>query len=230
MKNSLKQMMRTPVRTGLFLILMMFAAFLMTLGSCIWLKESRTMAQYEERFVTIGTVRQIPDSFEQTLRWNAETKDYDVIKKAQYSTYYTAEDMLFPEAEYIAGPEQRAFYGSYVPEYLMRRKSLNLNEMGRSSLIAEFSPQEDCVPDESIQIKITRVIGGDEQMEGMLEWFCDHMNPEPEMLYKDKTYVAILEHNYYIHGSAYDEIINEKSMQEVYVGLEYVPSSLESGL
>ena len=108
MINSLKQMARTPVRTVLFLILMFFAALLLTLGTCIWLKGNRTMAQYEERFMTIGTVRQIPDSFEQTLQWNAETKDYDVRKKAQYSSYYTPADMLFPGAEYIAEPEQRA--------------------------------------------------------------------------------------------------------------------------
>ena len=57
MKNSLKQMMRTPLRTGLFLILMVFAAFLMPLGSRIWMKGNRTMAQYEDRFMTVGTVR-----------------------------------------------------------------------------------------------------------------------------------------------------------------------------
>lgn len=101
MKNSLKQMMRTPVRTVLFLGLMVFAALLMTLGAGIWLKGTQTLAQYEDRFMTIGTVRQIPDSFEQKLTWNAETKDYDVRKSAQYSDYYTPEDLLFPEAEYL---------------------------------------------------------------------------------------------------------------------------------
>ena len=57
MKNSLKQMARTPLRTGLFLILMVFAAFLMTLGTRIWMKGNRTMAQYEDRFMTVGTGR-----------------------------------------------------------------------------------------------------------------------------------------------------------------------------
>ena len=144
MINSLKQMARTPVRTVLFLILMFFAALLLTLGTCIWLKGNSTMAQYEDRFMTIGTVRQIPDSFEQTLQWNAETKDYDVRKNAQYRSYYTPEDMLFPEAEYIAGPEQRAFYTSYGPEYLMYNVSVNPSALSMGSLIAEFSPTEDC--------------------------------------------------------------------------------------
>ena len=165
-------MMRTPVRTVLFLILMIFAALLMTLGACIWLKGTSTMAQYEDRFLTIGTVRQIPDSFEQTLEWNAETRDYDVIKRAQYSSYYTPEDMLFPDAEYLAEPEQRAFYTSYVPEYLMYNNSINPDAIAWN-LIAEFSPMEDCMPNESVQIKITKVIGGDERLEGVVDYFCD---------------------------------------------------------
>lgn len=228
MKNSLRQMARTPVRTVLFLVLMVVAALLLTLGTCIWLKGNRTMARYEDRFMTIGTVRQVPDSFEQTLQWNAETKDYDVRKYAQYSSYYTPEDMLFKEAEYIAGPEQRAFYISYGPEYLMYGVSLNPSALSKGSLVAEFSPMEDCIPDETVKIKITKVIGGDQRMEGVVDNFCDHMNPNPEMLYQDKTYAAILNTYLYIHGSMYDELM--KSKNEVHIGLEYIPDSLETGL
>lgn len=228
MKNSLKQMARTPLRTGFFLILMVFAAFLMTLGTCIWMKGNRTMAQYEDRFMTIGTVRQIPDSFEQTLQWNAETKDYDVIKSAQYSHYYKAEDLLFPEAVYLAKPEQRAFYTSYGPDYLMYSVSVNPSAVSTGALIAEFKPMEDCLPDESVKIQITKVIGGDPRMEGVVGNFCDHMNPDPKMLYQDKTYAALLHSYLYIHGSMYDELM--KSKNEVYIGLEYIPASLETDL
>lgn len=228
MKNSLKQMMRTPLRTVLFFILMVFAALLMTLGVCIWSKSTKTMTQYENRFMTIGTVRQIPDSFEQELLWNAETKDYDVIKRAQYSSYYTPQDLLFPEAEYIADPEQRAFYISYVPEYRTRYQVQNPDAINMSSLIAEFSPIEDCVPDESVQIEITKVIGGDPRLEGVVDYFCDHRNPNPEPLYKDRTYVAVLDHGLYIHGKAYEEKM--KSKNEVHIGLEYIPGSLETGI
>lgn len=228
MKNSLKQMMRTPVRTALFLVLMIVAALLLTLGTCIWLKGNRTMAQYESRFMTIGTVRQVPDSFEQTLQWNAETKDYDVRKSAQYSSYFMPEDMLFPGVEYIAKPEQRAFYISYGPEYLMYSVSLNPSALSSSVLIAEFKPMEDCMPDESVKIQITKVVGGDQRMEGVVDNFCDHMNPNPKMLYKDKTYVAALQTYLYIHGSMYDELM--KSKNEVHIGLEYIPGSLETGL
>ena len=229
MKNSLKQMMRTPVRTILFLTLMVFAAFLMTLGAGIWLKGNRTLEQYEDRFMTIGTVRQIPDSFEQELLWNAETRDYDVKKNAQYSSYFTPEDLLFPGAEYIAGPEQRSLFIAYQPEYTTLYKSMNTEPLSWSALIAEFSPVEDCVPSESVQIRITKVIGGDPRLEGVVDYFCDHRNPTPEMLYKDKTYVAMLGHQgFSIHEKAYEEKMQSKS--EVRIGLELVPYSLESEL
>ena len=229
MKNSLKQMMRTPVRTLLFLGLMVFAALLMTLGASIWQKGNRTMAQYEDRFMTVGTVRQIPDSFEQAFIWNAETKDYDVRKSAQYSDYYTPDDLLFPGAAYLAGPEQRSFYTSYQPEYLMLYESLNPNGIAWGSVIAEFSPMEDCMPDESVPIQITKVIGGDPRLEGVVDYFCDHNNPNPEMLYKDKTYVAMLGHQAsYIHGKVYEEKMQSKN--EVNIGLEMLPVSLESDM
>ena len=229
MKNSLKQMMRTPVRTILFLTLMVFEALLMTLGAGIWLKGNRTLEQYEDRFMTIGTVRQIPDSFEQELLWNAETRDYDVKKNAQYSSYFTPEDLLFPGAEYIAGPEQRSLFIAYQPEYTTLYKSMNTEPLSWSALIAEFSPVEDCVPSESVQIRITKVIGGDPRLEGVVDYFCDHRNPTPEMLYKDKTYVAMLGHQgFSIHGKAYEEKMQSKS--EVRIGLELIPYSLESEL
>lgn len=227
MRNSLKQMMRTPVRTILFLGLMVFAALLMTLGASIWLKGTQTMAQYEDRFMTIGTVRQIPDSFAQKLTWNAETKDYDVRKSAQYSDYYTPDDLLFPEAEYLAKPEQRAFYISYQPEYLMTNVSVSPNAILYGIFIAEFSPMEDAVPDQSMPIQITKVIGGDPRLEGVVDYFCDHRNPNPEMLNKDKTYVAMLGfQGTYIHGKVYEEKMQSKN--EVHIGLEMLPFSLES--
>ncbi len=227
MKNSWKQMMRTPVRTVLFLGLMVFAALLMTLGAGIWLKGTQTLAQYEDRFMTIGTVRQIPDSFEQKLTWNAETKDYDVRKSAQYSDYYTPEDLLFPEAEYLVEPEQRAFYISYQPEYVMTNVSVSPNEVLYGIFIAEFSPMEDAVPDQSVPIQITKVIGGDPRVEGMVDYFCDHRNPSPEMLYKDKTYVAMMGfQGVYIHGKVYEEKMQSKN--EVHIGLEMMPFSLAS--
>lgn len=229
MKNSLKQMLRTPVKTAFFLILIFFAALLMTLGSSIWIKGIRTMAKYEDSFVTIGTVRQTPDFYEETMEWDAEFKEYNVSKKEHYDSYYTTDDLLFPGAEYIVEPEQRAFYSSYVPQYAMAWREWTLpTAIDYGYYITEFSLKEDCLPSESYQFQYTKMVGGDEKMEIAVEYFCDHTNPEPEMMYQDKTYVARLISGAYMHGWAYDAVVSGKSLYGVIVHRELMPASLDS--
>lgn len=229
MKNSLKQMMRTPVRTVFFLVLMVFSALLMTLGSNIWMKGIKTMAQYEDSFMTIGTVRQKPDSYEETMEWDAEFKEYNVMKKAQYDSYDTVDALLFPEAEYICEPEQRAFYSSYVPQYSMTWRKYTLpTAIDRGHYITEFSPKIDCLPSESYQFQYTKMIGGDEKMEIAVEYFCDHNNREPEMMYHDKTYVARLVLGVDVHGWAYDKIMSGKTLYGTYIPFELQPAPLDS--
>ncbi len=78
------------------------------------------------------------------------------------------------------------------------------------------------MPDESAPVQITKVIGGDPRLEGVVDYFCDHRNPSPEMFYKDKTYVAMMgSQGIYIHGKVYEEKMQSKS--EVHIGLEMVP-------
>lgn len=226
MKNSIKQMMRTPVRTVCFFLLLAFSALMMTLGASLWIKNEQAAAEYEAQFVTIGTVSQKAKSFEQTMIWDAQKKDYWLWKRAQYDSYYTVEDLLFPGAEYLAEPEQRAYYGSWVPEYVTMAQASAATSNG---LLAEFSPLEDCRPKESVQIKITKVWGGNESMENSVVFFCDHENPEPDMLYKDKTYAARLGTSaYYAHGKKYEQV---KASSPIWNGrLEYVPFSMDSSL
>ncbi len=225
MKNSLKQMMRTVF----FLILMVFAALLMTLGSNIWIKGTRTMARYEDSFVTIGTVRQKPDSYEETMVWDAEFKEYSVSKKEHYDSYETIDAVLFPGVEYIMEPEQRAFYSSHVPQYSMTWRKYTLpTAIDWGHYITEFSPREDCLLSESYQFQYTKVVGGDKKMEIAVEYLCDHNNPEPEMIYHDKTYVARLVVGTHVHGWAYDKIMSGKTLYGTYVPRELYPAPLDS--
>ena len=94
MRNSLKQMLRTPMRTALFFLLLTAASLLLTLGAALFIRNRQAAAQYEEQFITIGTVRQKADSFGQTLVWDAAQKDYSIIRTAQYDSYLTVEDLL----------------------------------------------------------------------------------------------------------------------------------------
>ena len=226
MKNSFKQMMRTPIKTTLFFLLNVFAALLMTLGVCIWQKSSSMIDKYEDQFVTIGTVHQRPESFEQIRTWDAEEKSYSMFKRAQYASYDTVEDLDIPGVTYLAGPEQRAHYGSYTPQYIKFWRNLYPNGLATEALVAEFTPLEDCIPEESVKIRITKVLGGDSRLEGTTLWFCDHDDPEPEMLYQDKTYAAFLSCYGYFHGERAEEARKESPM----MSLEYAPASLSSQL
>ena len=226
MRNSLKQMLRTPMRTALFFLLLTAASLLLTLGAALFIRNRQAAAQYEEQFITIGTVRQKADSFGQTLVWDAAQKDYSIIRTAQYDSYLTVEDLLIPGAEYAAGPEQRAYYGSWAQEYVTASQAENAFS---NELVAEFSPLEDCMPDETVQIQITKVLSGNTAMENAVVFFCDHENPEPEMLYQDKTYVARISYSVYqAHGETYEEAKAASPMLEG--RLEYVPLSLSSQL
>lgn len=191
MKNSLKQMMRTPVRTVLFVILLILAAFLTAFGANLWLVNKKSTADYEGKFMTVATVNQKASSVSRNFVWDAKRKEYVVDNHSEYDSYLPVAALLFEGAEYLSGPEKRSYYGSYAPEYVHHTMSV---PSASSMAVVEFSPLKDCVPKESVQIKITKVFGDDKgfYVPGMKLWFCDHENPNPEMMYKDKTYVAYL--------------------------------------
>lgn len=226
MRDSIRQMFRTPVRTVLFIVLLTFAALLMTLGAGLYIKNEKDVAEYEQKFITIGTVSQKPESFQQVNEWDAEKKNYQIRRKAQYTSYYTTGDLLFPEAGYLAEPEQRAYYASWVPDYATTNQEGSVYDSG---LVAEFSPLEDCVPGEAVQIKITKVFGGDPKMEGAVVFLCDHSNPEPKMLYQDKTYAAYIGLSYYAHGETYEKAAEESPMLASGT-VEYIPYSIASSI
>ncbi|MDO5540404.1 MAG: ABC transporter permease [Eubacteriales bacterium] len=193
MKNSLKQMLRTPVRTILFLILLVLAAFLTAFGANLWLVNKKSMASYENKFMTIATVKQKASSISRNLVWDAERKEYVIWNRSEYDRYIPVSELLFEGADYLSGPEKRSYYGSYTPEYVHPSESAAGTNPGSTGVI-EFSPLEDCVPEEAVQIEVRKVLGEGVSFfhEGQKLWFCDHENPDPEKMYKDKTYVAYI--------------------------------------
>lgn len=65
MKNSLKQIFRTPLKTGLFCMIFIFGTMLFTVG----LEISEKINTADETFVTIGTVRQKEQSTIMKGQW-----------------------------------------------------------------------------------------------------------------------------------------------------------------
>lgn len=186
-RNSMRQLFRMRGRVVLFLLLLILASGLCSIGRGFLIMNQAKMEAYEDSFMTIGTVEQKADQVKERMIWDAEDKNYHIFNTGVYDSYVPLSVLDFEGADYLSGPERRCFYGSYMPEYEMYDMGMCLSE------IVEGSPVEDAVPDHPIAFQVSRVLGGQGGIrEGHVISFCDHYNPKPEKLYADKTYVMSL--------------------------------------
>lgn len=186
-ENSMRQLFRMKGRAVLFLLLLIFASGLCSIGRGFLIMNRAKMEAYEDSFMTIGTVEQKADQVKERMIWDAEDKNYHIFNTSVYDSYVPLSALCFEGADYLSGPEKRCFYGSYMPAYEMYDMGMSLSE------IVEGSPVEDAVPDHPIAFQVSRVLAGQGGIsEGHVISFCDHYNPKPEKLYADKTYVMSL--------------------------------------
>ena len=119
--NSIRQILRTPLRSGLFLVLISLSATLLTLGVVLYRMGDQNMRRLEEVFMTIGLVSQPADSYETGKIWDAENKEYYEYSTAIYDEYIKPEALLFEGADYIQPPVHRPYYGAYDPSFTYLR-------------------------------------------------------------------------------------------------------------
>lgn len=214
MDYSLKQLFRMKTQTICLLGFMVIIGAFLALSSNLLIQNAVNVKEFEEKFTTIGTVEQKPSSVSQSLVWDARKQDYTIRQHPEYTSIYLPEQLMFENAGYIHKPEKRNYYGSFGPEYQLSNSNENYEE---SVLIVIFSPEEDCIPKESVKINIETVLSGQKLTQA---WFCAHNEKNPEPLYKDKTYIAQLTYWYsQVHGS---------NVQEGDRSVEYVPVAATS--
>ena len=201
-RNSIRQILRTPLKSVLFLVLISLSAALLTLGVVLYRINDQNMQRLEKVFVTIGLVSQKPDRFETQKIWDAEKKDYIYSYSTPiYDSLLTPDVLLFEGANYIFPPVHRQYYGAYDPSFKYPDNSyIRLAAQTRERFpIVEVTPLEDCVPDHTVRLKLVRELYGLNGIAGreMQGWetvlFCDHYNANPQPLYAGKTYVMALE-------------------------------------
>lgn len=154
MKNSLKQMLRTPWKTGLlFLLLVVTTLLLLFSGGMLW-ETIQRIEIVENEFTTVGTVEQLPVST-RTMTYPDPCWDVYQPTVTDYGEWLTPEDLLFEGAEYIQPPENRPLYLSYLPDYAVAKPDTEVDRFH----IAEFTPLEDSDwSDGPIEVKITKVL------------------------------------------------------------------------
>ena len=128
-KNSMRQLFRMKGRAALFLLLLIFASGLCSIGREFLVTNQAKMEAYEDSFMTIGTVEQKADQVEERRIWDAEIKDYRIYNSSVYDSYVPLSVLDFEGADYLSGPERRCFYGSYMPEYEMYGLGMSLSEI-----------------------------------------------------------------------------------------------------
>ncbi len=194
-KKSLLRLRRTPVRTMLFFALVAFATALLAAGCGLWQMCRTNMLRFESLFQTIGTVEQKPERYVRSETWYADLGDYKVRNKAEYGEIIVPSVLDFEGADYLKGPEKRAWYAAYLPDYEMLDAGTGVTHV----MVVEASPTEDAVPAGPVEMEIKNFLYTYYPYNSPKFYFCDHNNPSPEKLYADRTYIMCVS-DYIPHG------------------------------
>ena len=196
-RNSLRQLMRTPVKTLAFLVLLSLAVTFSMLGFQLWAGARDNIDRIDKAYMTIGTVEQMANSVGTDRNWNAETKDYTYFTYQGYGGIVPDSVLDFEGAGYIVKPEKRPVYGAYLEGFVMSSDPDWEYRYDDGFLIAELQPYEDCMTDKPVRMKVKRMLRGTLKDYVDEIWFCDHWNDTPIQLYADKTYILSLQQDYH---------------------------------
>ena len=188
-RSSLIRLVRTPVKTVLFFLLLGFTVALVCAGGNLWKLCGDNQERFETIFTTIGTVEQRPERVEQEAIWEADRGEYRYRNSRVYGEAVSADVLDFEGAGYLSGPEQRAYYEAMSQDYVMRE---DYEGKGGQAMIIEASPLEDCVPAGPVKIEVKRVLFSTYPVNTSPIYLCDHNTEHPQMLYADKTYLMVL--------------------------------------
>ena len=142
MKNSLKQILRTPARTSLFFVLMMMATLLLVFSASLLSETEQRIDEVERTFTTVGRVEQPPVMTDViTATWETECWGYNLSTDDIWDVRVSVEDLQFEGANYVTAPEFRPYYMVEHPDW---DHTLPVESSGRRWYhIFEFTALED---------------------------------------------------------------------------------------
>lgn len=186
MRNSIKQLCRTPFKMIAFFVLITASAVLLMVGFGLWMRTTQQLNETESVFTTIGTVTQIETQMKTESQWDAGLKEYINSAYPVYDSFVPVSALQFEGANYLQGPEKRPYYGAHLGDY---KGKIDSFKAANYYFFVEFSPVEDCIPTEPVLVNIKRVLSGDAHGSEQF-WFCDHYTENPAPLEAGKTYIA----------------------------------------
>lgn len=190
-KNSLRQLMRTPVKTFFFLILLVLTVAFFMLGFNLWSVSKKNMDKIESTFTTIGTVQQKATAIATGASWDGWSKTYRYFSHPTYNSLIPPSVLDFEGANYIVKPEKRPYYVAYSSDYVVDENPYTDIILDSEWLIVEMQPFEDCVPSAPARMKVTKVLSGDLGYSDEI-YFVDFTAEHPKPMYARKTYIIAL--------------------------------------
>lgn len=218
---SMKQMLRSPVKSILFFLLVGVSAFLLALGGNLWKMNSDMLKEFEDIFETVGTVDQKRDHIETGARWDAGKGEYTWDHYAMYGERISDEVLDFEGAGYILDAKQRPYFGALIDQKVRGTGNMDL-------LVAEVTPLETGIADSSFPVRVEKVLAG-ELNTGDTIYICDHFSfedgeYEARRFEKGKTYIMMLDDITFVHGPRVTHIAPEEYVTE-YMPVNSVASS-----
>ena len=99
-RNSLRQMRRTPLRTAVFFFLILAATAMLAVGINLWNINRESIRELEQGFTTIGTVEQRRETSSYEAVWDAQEKDYTYRAQQDYGRWVSTEELDFEGADF----------------------------------------------------------------------------------------------------------------------------------
>lgn len=195
-RNSVKQVVRTPARTVLFVLLLAAITAFLTIGIGLHLSATRSIALADSAFTTIGVIshrdRQTPD-FNQ----------YDIINY-DYSP--------ITDSQHVKSLDYRVMLAGVAEEmHTVWEGSPFVSRSGTYSSVIEFTPRKSVAAGEPVQIRVLKVLhsyGGSSggytrralqvgDIVELVQWDDDSTDEEFHDLQAGKSYVAA---GWLLHG------------------------------
>lgn len=187
-KKGLIRLLRTPVRTAFFFLLLTFTVALVCAGGNLRKMCADNMKRFEQIFTTIATVEQKPEKTVQAAGWRADKKAYRYVNVPVYGETISPDVLDFEGAGYLSGPDRRACYMAQAPECRLRDDDRGMWHF----MIVEASPVEDCVPSDPVKMELKRVLFSYYPITFPDFYYCAHFEEHPAPMYADKTYLMEL--------------------------------------
>ncbi len=188
--SSIKQLVRTPIKTLFFFVLLILTVTFLMLGFSLWSIANENMRRLESIFVTIGTVEQKATSMETWGRWDAELKEYIYYANPRQGDPVPISVLDFPGANYIRKPEKRLYYCAYDPSYNVVSDPAIAGAIMDGNLIVEIQPENDCETGDPVPATITKVLMGRQMFVDFHIMFCNHYEEKTYKLYAGKKYIV----------------------------------------